>query len=377
MLENNKLCNGCSACAMICPKNCIIMEENDEGFLYPNIDLTRCISCNACVKICPFKICKHETEEFELKAYGAYNIDNKVRLESSSGGIFTLLASEVLNKDGVVFGACFNENFEVVHDYIENMEDICKFRGSKYVQSKIGKSYKIVEGFLKKGRLVLFTGTPCQIGGLLLYLGKDYKNLITQDFICHGVTSPKAWKQYVNYREKCADTKVVNINFRNKNWGWNKSAVLFQFQNNIQYLKRASRDWWVRVFLYDLSLRESCYKCCYKDLHRKSDITLADFWGVEKILLDFNYNKGVSLVVINSSKGANLFDKISNHTCYKEVTLSEAISSNTSITESVTRPKERTEFYKDFTNLKFKKLIKKYYLMTILIRVKKYINRFK
>lgn len=200
-LDKKQTCTGCHACAAKCPKQCIKMISDTEGFWYPQIDEEECINCGLCERVCPIITPIKFEDPFSPMAYACYNRDEKVRLASSSGGIFTLIAEAVLKQGGVVFGAGFDEDFNVCHQCVERVEDLDKLRMSKYVQSKIGETYREAENFLKENRLVLFTGTPCQIGGLKAYLGKSYDNLITQDIICHGVPSPMVWEDYLAFRK--------------------------------------------------------------------------------------------------------------------------------------------------------------------------------
>lgn len=227
IIEKSK-CNGCYACATACPKRCITMTVDEEGFWYPEIDTTSCVNCDACIKVCPIETSYTPLTKKNITAYAAMHKEDFVRLNSSSGGIFSALATYVLEKGGVVFGAGLDEEFNVVHTYVENVEDLTVLRGSKYVQSKIGEAYKEAEIFLKKGKLVYFSGTPCQIEGLLAYLKRPYENLITQDLICHGVPSPKVWREYVDYRRAEANgAKPRKIAFRAKNEGWKRYSVAF------------------------------------------------------------------------------------------------------------------------------------------------------
>lgn len=194
-IQDKKECCGCSACASVCPKNCITMSEDSEGFLYPHVDESVCIDCHLCERVCP--MINHGKDREPLAVYAAKNSNETIRMQSSSGGIFTLLAERVIDEGGVVFGASFNDRWEVVHDHVETKEELAKFRGSKYVQSKIGDNYRKVKLFLSEGRNVLFSGTPCQISGLKKYLRKDYDNLLAVDFICHGVPSPGVFRTYL------------------------------------------------------------------------------------------------------------------------------------------------------------------------------------
>ncbi len=299
-------CCGCSACLHICPKRSISFREDKEGFLYPQVDTATCIDCGLCEKVCP--VLNQGEERMPLKVYAAKHTDDEIRMKSSSGGIFTLLADQIIDQGGVVFGARFNENWEVVHDYTETKEGLAPFRGSKYVQSNIGNSYKLVEEFLKTGREVMFTGTPCQVAGLKKFLRKDYENLLTVDFVCHGVPSPKVWRKYLEEEVARQDDSsvVTGVNFRDKSTGWkrfsfalNLSKAVVEGEQNTVLSSVFSENEYMRVFLSNLNLRPSCYKCAVKCGRSGADITIGDFWGIDNIDPNFSSDKGISLVLLN------------------------------------------------------------------------------
>ncbi len=360
-IKDKRRCSGCHACANICPKNCIEMVSDDEGFLYPKVDKERCINCGLCEKICPI-LNKKKVEAKIPKAYGATNNNLDARMKSSSGGIFTLLAEEILEQGGVVFGAGFNENFEVVHMTVEKKEDLDKLRVSKYVQSRIGDTFKQARKFLNEGRKVLFTGTPCQIAGLLKFCGgRNLENLVTQDLICHGVPSPKVWKEYVAYREKIANAKTTSVSFRKKLDGTKKASFSMTFSNGVEYLKTPNhKDPMMKLFFFNKCLRPSCHKCAFKDEARPCDITLADFWGAKGVVPQMNDGKGISLVLVHSKKGEELFDKIKDKISFCEVDFKKAIRKNPMIKRSTKKNPERWFFMRDFKRLPFEKVIKRY-----------------
>ncbi len=367
MLDLN-LCNGCHACFNTCPKNAIEMKVNSEGFLYPEINSSLCINCGLCEKFCSLNrvepVCN-------VTAYACINKDNEIKINSSSGGVFTLLAEEVLNQNGVVFGAAFIDNFSAVkHIYIENSKDIYKLRGSKYVQSEIGHSFKIAKDFLNNGRYVLFTGTPCQIGGFKKYLGKEYENLITQDFICHGVPSPLVWRKYLAGVEKKYGSCAEKIFFRNKKYGWKNYSLYIQFPDN-EYFGQMNKDPFLRGFIRNVFLRTSCYNCKYKTIERNSDITLADFWGIESLIPDFYDNQGTSLILTHTVKGENIFEKISPNVTFEKVAIESAIKSNSAITHSASPFSKREDFFNDLIKNNSIKVIKKYCTSNILQKISK------
>ena len=293
-----------------------------------------------------------------ISSWCVINKNDNERLESSSGGVFTLLAKEILKNNGIVFGAVFDKDYNIVHSYIDNVDDLKKMQGSKYVQSNIGKSFIQAKNFLDDGKTVLFTGTSCQIEGLKLFLKKDYSNLYTQDIICHGVPSPKVWRKYLEYQKnKYGDIK--NISFRNKDHGWSLYQMKISFKSKI-YCKCYKDDSFMNVFLDDLCLRDSCYNCIFKKKYRNSDITLADFWGIDKVKNKYNDDKGVSAVIINTKKGENIFEKIKKYCNYEKVELNDIIKYNSAYVQSSKLNKNRELFFKDINNMKFNRLAKKY-----------------
>lgn len=347
-ITDKEKCCGCHNCALVCPKNCITMKEDEEGFLYPAVDEDKCIDCGICEKSCPIISPLENNKALnDITSYAAYSKNNDIRLNSSSGGMFTHLASSVINAGGVVFGAAFDKKFGVHHICVDNIDNLDKLRGSKYLQSIVGNSFKEAEEYLKSGRKVYFSGTPCQISALLKYLKKDYDNLITQDIICHGVPSPKIWKYYLEYRQNKANSKVEKISFRDKNKSWKNYCVNMIFEND-SYIENFSSDDYMKAFLSNYCLRPSCYNCSFKTMTRPSDITLADFWGIQNIMPEMDDDKGTSLLCINSDKGKMLFDEIKNDTVYKTVALEEAVKFNPSMIQSSTLPPKRDYFMQKF-----------------------------
>ena len=371
IIENTNLCNGCHSCFSICPNNCIVMEQSNEGFLYPQIDEKNCANCGTCKRNCPINKSQVERtrEKIIPKTFGVININESIRMDSSSGGVFTLLAEYVISQGGVVFGAKFDNDFSVIHSKTETIEGISEFRGSKYVQSKIGNSYKNVKSFLEEGKTVLFTGTPCQIGGLKSFLSEEYENLICIDIICHGVPSPKVWQKYVLFREKIAESKTETIIFRNKNKGWKNYSIQFSFANKTEYCEVFNRDLFMQAFLKNLCLRKSCYCCDFKTINRISDLTIADFWGVQNILPEMFDDKGTSLVLVQSQKGQDIFDKIKTYTTFMEVDCEKSLQFNSAAYRSCVEPYNRDKFIKNIDKLPFDQLVKKYSKVSLIQRL--------
>ncbi len=350
-LKSKYDCCGCSACVQACPKQCITMLPDSEGFLYPQIDYNQCINCCRCESACP--IINIQEENQPIATFAAKNKNEGIRFKSSSGGIFTLIAENTITNGGIVFGAKFNEKWEVVHDYTETIDGISAFRGSKYVQSQIGGNYKKAKKFLEEGREVLFSGTPCQIAGLHRFLNKKYDNLLTIDIICHGVPSPMIWQKYIHQYQQ--QNPIANISFRDKTNGWKNYEFLLcndnDNDNETVFREKRHQNIYMNLFLSDLCLRPSCQQCPGKSGRSHSDITIADFWGVEQLYPEFDDDKGTNLVLVNSGKGDNLFKSLN---CNKiQVNFSTAIKYNPSYYKSVSEPKYRTYFFKNFHNKGF------------------------
>ena len=357
-IKDKTRCMGCHACYNRCPVQAIEMVEDEKGFKYPQVNKEKCINCGLCERVCP--ILNPRKVKNTPKAYAVKNKNEDVREKSSSGGMFSLLAEKVLQDGGVVFGVAFDENWQLKHIYVENIEDLQIFRGSKYLQSIVGETYSKLKDFLIEGRKVMYTGTPCQIEGLKSYLGKEYENLFTQDIICHGVPSPKVHERYLKYlRDKYKTKNIKNIIHRTKINGWKNWCVNIKFDNS-EYIKAHEQDPYMQAFLRNTSLRESCYNCQFKKKHRISDITLADFWGIENIAPEMDDNKGTSLVIINSEKGKQIFEQIKDKIIYKQVDFEEAIRYNPSMTTSVKPDPNREKFFDNLDKMPFDELVKKY-----------------
>ena len=307
-----KDCTGCGACSHICPKNCINMVADNNGFLYPQINNDKCVNCSLCEKTCPVLNKKENECIISVTAYAAKINEESIRKQSSSGGVFSVIAEKVLKNNGIVYGAAFDENFVVKHIGISSIDDLDLLRRSKYVQSDLNNSFKDVESYLKNGKNVLFSGTPCQVEGLLSYLKKPYENLITMDFVCHGVPAPDVWEYYKTLLEKQYNASITDVNFRDKSLGWKNSSLRVEFENGNVYCNTFRNDPYMKAFLANFDLRESCYSCKFKNTIHKSDITVADFWGIDKIKPEIDDDKGLSLLLANTEKGSSLITGIQN-----------------------------------------------------------------
>lgn len=331
-------CCGCAACVQVCPKSCITMVQDAEGFDYPKADSEQCISCGLCEKVCPVSHAQAEPAR-EPKAFAAYGPD-KDRAESSSGGIFAQLARQTLAQGGLVFGAAMAEDSKTaVHTAIDSEGDLPRLQGSKYLQSHVGNCFRQAKEALEAGRAVLFTGTPCQIEGLLHFLGRDYENLVTADVICHGVPSEKLWQKYLDCQQRRYGSRVTRVSFRDKRQGWKSFSMALTFENGKQYAKKLYFDTYLQLFLQDLCLRPSCYACPSRKKHRVSDLTLGDFWGCDRVCPEMDDDTGLSLVLIHSEKGQRAFDALSLKR--KTVTLEQALTANKAIIRSPKMPENR------------------------------------
>lgn len=368
-------CTGCGACTQICPKCAISMQSNNEGFLYPQVDSNLCVECKLCEKTCPVLDAKSSTCVSERKSYAAICKDEKLRMVSSSGGMFTLLAEKIINDGGVVFGAEFDSDFSAKHGWTDSVKGLERFRGSKYLQSRTENTFLECKKFLEDGRKVLYTGTPCQIAGLKSFLKKEYENLFTVELICHGVPSPALWQKYIKFREKKSASRIVKTAFRRKNDGWKLNSLSFTFANDSEFSQPMSKDEYLRLFLKDNALRESCYQCQFRKDERKADITIADFWGIENVLPEFFDDKGTSLVIIQTEKGNDFFAGVKDLCRYKEVDFYEGIKSNPPYLKSSVRSKKRDSFYKNFENASIDTLFKKYGRDSFSVRTKNFVKR--
>lgn len=322
-----ELCCGCNGCKEICPKNCISMIEDKEGFIYPHINLELCINCNMCKKVCPM-IDANDIFNKNLHAYAAFNNNDDIRLNSTSGGIFTELAEYVLKENGVIIGAKYDKDMEVIHGFASSREEYEQLRGSKYVRSNIEGIYCEIREVLKKGTIILFIGTPCEIAGIKKYLRKDYDNLILCDIVCHSNPSPKVFRKYIEHLEHKNDSKIVNIVLRNKEKGWHNPTVKVRFENKSEFSEDYYKNYYIQGFGMGLFSRPCCHECPFTGTDRVGDITIGDFWGIDKFDKTMDDNKGTSLLLLNSLKAERIFDKIKVNLKYKEVNIESAFKYN-------------------------------------------------
>jgi coenzyme F420-reducing hydrogenase beta subunit len=336
-------CCGCSACQQVCPRKCITLSEDEDGFVYPSVDNTSCVECGLCAQVCPY------THSFDprkpITVYASMHTDEGIRLNSSSGGVFTALAEYVINKGGVIFGAMFSDKWEVTHGYVDSLDDLYRLRGSKYVQSSMDNTYKEIGQFLKQGVSVLFSGTSCQILGLKNYLGKDWKNLLwTVEVVCHGVPSPLVWRNYLTTVDSL-NLGIESISFRDKKVGWANFHLSIRSNGGIGLLSQScSTNSYLKAFLHNLTLRPSCFYCPAKGGRSGADIAIADFWGIDGVRPDLNDDKGISAVLCYSQEG-NALVKLLPLNNY-ETTYANVFKMNRSVECSYNKPKLYDEFWK-------------------------------
>jgi len=374
ILKDESNCTACTTCMNVCPKDAIKMILKEDGFRYPIIDQSKCINCGLCKKVCPV-ISTNKNKSIN-QCFVAFSKDVKLKEKASSGGMFPLIANYILDNDGYVIGAAFDDNNELNHIVINRKEDLRQLMGSKYLQSNLIFTFVKTNVISKK---ILFVGTPCQVAGLKMFLKKDYDNLICIDLICHGVPSLKLFKKYLDNIEEENNSKVINCNFRDKSTGWDSYSTTILL-NDKKISKIHNDDDYMRLFLSDVALRKSCYNCNFKLGNKYSDITLGDFWGIKKFYPKMYDDKGVSAVIINTEKGKNIFDIIKEDLVFINCHLEEIVEGNPSLKKSAILSKKRELFFKDLDNKSINYLVSKYekkmsLTRKIKIRIKKILKR--
>ncbi len=356
-------CTGCEACANICPKNCISFQKDKEGFYYPQIDEEVCIGCGACYTVCK----KREgagSVNFEAVAKAAFVKEEEMLKKSSSGGVFGCLAEYILERKGVVYGAALKD-MRIEHMRITSLKDLHWIQKSKYLQSRMNSAYSLAKEDLLAGKMVLFSGTPCQIGGLKAYLGKQYENLYTCDVVCHGVPSERVFEEYIKYAEKKAGSRMVSMNWRDKRNGWRPNSIVEFYENGKEKVCQSMEHPFQRGFLENLYLRPSCYECKFTGIPRIADVSLADFWGADQYDVAFaqtNDNKGLSIVILSSEKGMQLFEHIKKKLNWKDLDLEIVKKSSRHAYLPPVLNEKRKEFFEELDKRPYHRLIKKYIL---------------
>lgn len=346
-LENER-CTGCEACANRCPYDAIVMKANEKGFFYPVILEEKCKECGLCARICPIEKAFNQ-KEYSQEFYSCWVKDEEIRRNSTSGGIFTAIAEQVLQDGGAVFGAAFDQDFYVEHICMENKEALKKARGAKYVQGRTKNTFREAGELLKQGRRVLYTGTPCQIAGLYAYLGKEYDELLTMDLICHGVPSPTVFQSYLREISSKYRDEISSVRFRYKKPSWSLYSMRIDFKSSRPYICSKFKDPYLRGVEKNLFQRNICFSCKYASIERVGDLTIADSWRYRAYEPESrNDQKGVSLVIINSKKGKAAFEKIRGQLFVKEQNAAYAIDGNPGLKVPWPENPASMDFFHDF-----------------------------
>lgn len=376
-IDKKENCCGCTACAAICPKSCIEMKEDKEGFRYPEVDEEICIECGACERVCPI-LNKTKEEKFQQEGYIIQNKDQQVLRESTAGGAFTAIAEYILNKNGVIFGVELSKDLQAKHICVENKNELYRFRNSKYMQSimdETGKTQRKVKEFLDADRYVCFSGTPCQIEGLKKYLKKDYPKLITVDVVCRAVPSPFIFRKYIEYQEHKMNQKISSVRFRDKYYGYKYSTMnVLTNKNQGKYHKGVESDPWLRAFFSNICDRPSCHKCNFRKQYRVSDFTIWDCFNVGRFSKNLDNDKGATRMLIHSEKGKAIFRDICGEYNYVQVNPEKLIEGSKEVKESVAPNDKRKEFFDDANRMNGVELYKKYFPDTLKVKLERIIR---
>lgn len=351
-------CTGCFACQNACSLGAIELVADREGFVYPQVDKNKCVQCEKCVKSCPSMYGVPCADYFEPDVYAAWNKNTEIRVLSTSGGVFTALAEAVVSQGGYVAGAFYDEDFQICHGVVNSLDEIPRLRQSKYAQSWVGTTYKTIGELLKKGKIVLFCGTPCQSAGLQRFLKREYENLYCCDFICRGVISPKVYAKFLKDMQRENGDGLDIVHFKNKDFGWNRFSTKLTFKDGSIYHRDRNEDYYMRGYLrHNLYLRPSCHKCQYKNLPRISDISLGDFWGIGNCDPSLDDEKGTSVILVNSKKGQQLLAWSAEKLILNERSLEEVTAGNSCLLNAAKPGKYRDLFFDKIDQYSFPELI--------------------
>lgn len=351
-VTDKKKCCGCGGCYQVCPKGAIELTSDAEGFHYPKVDRAKCVGCGLCDRVCPVLNAPKPSDDVAVCVHVALAEDTDLRMASSSGGIFTVLAEAVNAQGGEVYGAAFAPDFSVHHRAVQTREDLAALRGSKYVQSDMDVCYRQAKSSLDAGRQVLFSGTACQIAGLHRFLGREYDNLLTVDVLCHGVPSPKAWQAYIRRAQQRQGAKLVSANFRSKDTGWMRFAMKMEFADGKAECTPFPEDAYMQAFLRNYSLRPSCYACRFKGMNRPSDITLGDCWDIRQVDETMHDDRGTSVIIVRTEKGQRALDCVKGLRM-KRAELDKALPPAADSRRSVVAHPRRAAFFRSLTEEEF------------------------
>ncbi len=357
--DNDKSnCTGCRACSNICPRNAISFSNDEYGFAYPIVDKKICVQCGLCTTACK-KTNKNEWK-LPLKTFAATHKNKEILKSSSSGGVFSALAEHFLDTDGIVCGCIFDDNLNAVHICTEKKDDLYKIRKSKYLQSNVGFIYRDIKKYLENGRKVLFTGTPCQVAALYAVLGKEYKNLLTMDLICHGVPSQFLFDKFIEYLEKQYKTKIVDLNFRSKKYGWQRFTMEFTTADGKTKNIGKSNEFYFPAFSSGFSMRPSCFSCKYACPERIGDFTIGDFWGYEKLDLVCDTTNGTSVFTANTQKALSFLDVLFGKLIYEEIDYKIAVNGNTCLRHPTVKGEKYDKYMQALKDNKIEELALRY-----------------
>lgn len=368
-IQDSTQCYGCTACRHICNHGAISMHTDGEGFVYPVVDLGSCVECHLCEKVCPKQMPSPHTRQVDAQhVYAVRNRDKAMLHRSASGGAFGVLAHYVLLEHGVVYGVAWQDHMVARHVAVERVDELWKLHDSKYVQSVLGDTFPHVRRHLQEERLVLFVGTPCQVAGLMGYLRRPYPNLITCDLVCHSVASPLIFADFIDFVEKKTGKRIVNISLRDKSRGWNNSTNRIDFADHSSILRSYWGGVWATAYPLHLITRPSCHDCQFSSFQRCGDITLGDFWGIQRAHPSFYSPEGVSLLLTNTPKGEELFMRICNQLEWLEST--QTAARQPALCAPLPPSPFRAAFWKDYDVGGFSLVIKKYWGYTFIRKLK-------
>lgn len=359
-LRHKEDCCGCTACASVCGRGAISMVRDAEGFLYPRVEAGDCVGCGLCETVCPVQRYDHRgPRQHPPQVYALHHRDEEIWEKSSSGGVFAALCEAVLAEGGCVFGAAYNERWEVVHRRADTQETADAFRGSKYVQSDLQGVYAQVKAALSKGRKVLFSGTPCQCEGLRGYLRREYDTLLIVDIMCHCVPSPALFADYVQFVQRKAGSPIRSIFMKDKRFGWGEQTLRITFENGEEWFNTPETRLWNTIFYSRLATRPSCHACRFTNYHHPGDVTIGDFWGIDRTHPEFYDRKGISLLFVNTAKGEALFAAVSKRFVYIKSDVEHCVQPN--LLHPTQPAPARGAFWQDYARLSFRSLCVKYF----------------
>lgn len=377
IFEKKSNCCGCSLCAEKCPTKAIIMKEDEEGFLYPLLDEKKCISCKLCFNICDFRTPKRKNTHNKkpLILAGKHKADD-IRKKTTSGGIFAAFCTQIINEGGVVYGAAFDEKFAVIHGKAETLRECQEFFGSKYCQSNTCDIFEEIQKELCNGKTVLFSGVPCQVAAVAKgFLPQNKESLYLVDIICHGVPSPKLWKEYIDFIENSNKKKIMKITMRDKSVGWRGFNTRITFDDGEYVSNTREAKIFEYLFSSNLCLRPSCYECRYVEFNNQSDISIGDFWGIENICPEFEDKGGVSLIMVHTDKGRKLLEKTNKQ--IETISVGTDIKLQHNVYYPTKKPENREVFWNEYYKGGFRKLARKYTIYGNLLYIKSLLHKAK